>query len=574
MNDGCSAWNPGLESDIPPAYRDLETIYRQENVTLRKEDVDELSKQTGLSPDEIVVFKPERLVLHELIIRVTADILVPEGDDETDLGRSFRGITKRILAHYIQPRIGEITRIHSDLHQTVYNRVRQELAENLFATRKSEPRRKAFFLFARRQKKKAPPRSGETTVERERRAISAFREKAQTAEDALSHAIYKSLYRVLDSIAANRGYLGPDQGFLADLICNQVCNSHGSEIIGEKIAPWIAAAIEKEGYPTIPIASKPLLISLKGASASGKSSLRPMLWQVMSDQGMAAEGYATISPDIWRRLLLDYESLGEAYKYAGRLTSQEVIIVDGKLDRYIRDKAEQGGSIPHMLVDRFRFDSFSTERITKVLHGTYVRHVDTLFMYFLVTPPHATVDRGWERGLKTGRYKAVEDFLDHSVEAYVGMPKILFKWLAYKRPRFKYEFLDNSVPKGTYPKTIAFGTQDEINIIDCSGFVDIVRYQKINIRARSPGEVYPTGSQSSVKNNIEFLRQCIKKIPTVNFIDQATGTPYVSVHKGKFSILDQDIFARQIENGQRADIFAELAPRLSLCSAMPSRSCT
>ena len=563
MNDGCSAWNPGLESDIPPAYRKLETIYRQENVTSRREDVYELSKQTGLSPDEIVVFKPERLVLHELIIRVTADVLVPEGDDETDLGRSFRRITRRILANYIQPRIGEITRIHSDLRHAVYSRVRQELAETLFANRKPEPPRKTFFLFARPKTKKTVPGSGETTVERERRTISAFQEKAQTAEDTLSNAIYKSLSRVLDSIAANRGYLGPDQGFLTDLICNQVCNSLGSEIIGEELAPWIAAAIEEEGYPTIPIAPKPLLISLKGASASGKSSLRPMLRQVMTDQGMAAEGYATISPDIWRRLLLDYEALREAYKYAGRLTSQEVIIVDGKLDRYIRGKAEQGGSIPHMLVDRFRFDSFSTERIAKVLHGTYIQHVGTMFMYFLVTPPHATVDRGWERGLKTGRYKAVEDFLDHSVEAYVGMPKILFKWLAHKRPRFKYEFLDNSVPKGTYPKTIAFGTQDEINIIDCSGFVDIVRYQKINIRARSPGEVYPTGSQSSVKNNMGFLRQCIKKIPTVNFVDQATGTPYVSVHKGKFSILDQDILAMQRNDSERAAIFAELSPRLA-----------
>jgi hypothetical protein len=60
----------------------------------------------------------------------------------------------------------------------------------------------------------------------------------------------------------------------------------------------------------------------------------------------------------------------------------------------------------------------------------------------------ASRDRG--KGLGTrptdpGRYKAIEDYLDHSVEAYVGMPKILFKWLAYDSPLFKYEFLDNSV---------------------------------------------------------------------------------------------------------------------------------
>ena len=84
-----------MEPDIPPAYRKLETIYRPENVTTRQEDVDEISKQTGLSPQELVVFKPERLVLHELIVRVTTDILVPEGDDEIELGRSFRRIARQ-----------------------------------------------------------------------------------------------------------------------------------------------------------------------------------------------------------------------------------------------------------------------------------------------------------------------------------------------------------------------------------------------------------------------------------------------------------------------------------------------
>ena len=76
-----SAWNPGLGPDIPPTYRQLESIYRPENVTTRIEDIDEISAQTGLSPRELAVFRPERLVLHELIIRVTADIMVLEGDD-------------------------------------------------------------------------------------------------------------------------------------------------------------------------------------------------------------------------------------------------------------------------------------------------------------------------------------------------------------------------------------------------------------------------------------------------------------------------------------------------------------
>lgn len=563
MNDNCSAWSPGLESDTPSAYRKLETIHRPENVTTSIDDIDEISAQTGLSPQELVVFRPERLALHELIVRVTADILVLEGEDVNELGVNFRRICKRMLAGFIQPRMLEITRVYDDLRRTLHGRVRQELNETLFATPTPEPSRKGFFFFARRKKKKALPRPGITTLERERRAIAAFKEKGQAAGDPLSKAIYRSLCHILEALAAHRGYLGPDPEFLTRLVCNHVCNHHGSAAIGKQLTPWIAEATDAEGYPTVPNADKPLLISLKGASAAGKSSLRPMLRQMMLDQGMVAEGFTTISPDIWRRLLLDYDSLGDAYKYAGRLTGQEVLVIDSKLDHYIRGKAERQEAIPHMLVDRFRFDSFSTERISKVLHGTYVRHVDTLYMYFVVTPPHATVERGWERGMETGRYKAVEDFLDHSVEAYAGMPKILFKWIANKRPSFRYEFLDNSVPKGTYPKTIAYGTRDEINIVDCSVFVDIERYRKINIRAKAAKDVYVTGPGASVENNIGFLRRCVSKIPAVNFIDEATGTTYVSVLNGKFEVLDKDAFDRQLEDREKTQIFAKLAPHLS-----------
>ena len=148
-----------------------------------------------------------------------------------------------------------------------------------------------------------------------------------------------------------------------------------------------------------------------------------MLREMMTELGFEEHGYGTISPDIWRRMLLDYDALGESYKYAGRFTSHEINIIDTKLDHYIRAKADHRHSIPHLMVDRFRFDSFASEKITRVLHKTYVRYIDTMYMYFVVTPPEATVERGWERGLLRGRYKGVEECLGHFIEAYAGMPK-------------------------------------------------------------------------------------------------------------------------------------------------------
>ena len=76
--------------------------------------------------------------------------------------------------------------------------------------------------------------------------------------------------------------------------------------------------------------------------------------------GVNWEDIALISPDIWRKQLLDYGSLGAAYKYAGSFTGEEVQIVDAKLDRHMARKAARG-DMPHLLIDRFRFDSFAPD---------------------------------------------------------------------------------------------------------------------------------------------------------------------------------------------------------------------
>jgi len=199
---------------------------------------------------------------------------------------------------------------------------------------------------------------------------------------------------VLGAIATTRGFIGNDPRYLQPICVNHACNYLGSRKIGKMVGILVQQAIGDEGYKQIEDAASPILISLKGASAAGKSSLRPMLQEMMAHLGFDAQGYGTISPDIWRRLLLDYEALGDSYKYAGRFTSHEVNIIDTKLDHHIRDKAEQRNSIPHLMVDRFRFDSFASEKVTSVLHKTYVRYIDTMYMYFIVAPPAVTVERG------------------------------------------------------------------------------------------------------------------------------------------------------------------------------------
>ncbi len=558
--NGFSAWNPGLGSGIPDGLRHLETIFRPECAFTAPDEARELAGLTGLPQEELTVFRPGRLVLHEVIVRVTADIAVAEGDSEEVFGHNFRRIALKILADYVAPELAAIERAYADLHEQADAMVRRILAESLNEARAAPvpvTRRFPFSLF---DKQRSPAASAEPVQAREHRALSHYKAAGTAAGEPLLQSVYKSLYRVLGSIAARQGRIGSDLDLLARLVTRHVCNTYGSRRISQLLAPLIDAAISDQGYARTRNRANPILISLKGASAAGKSSLRPMLKQVMREQGIESDGYATISPDVWRRMLLDYDSLGPAYKYAGHLTSREVAVIDGKLDRYIRHKAYRDRAIPHILVDRFRFDSFSSEQVALVLHNTYARYVATMYMYFVVTPPEDTVERGWQRALERGRYKSVEDFLAHSVEAYTGMPKILFKWLASSLAEYRYFFVDNRVPKGTFPPTIAFGDRSEITIYDPVALIDIERYQKINIHATSRDEVHPPQQANAVSMNAGFLKELVRRIPEVKLADRASGAIYLRARNRVFEVVDQATLARALENAQARAAIKEIAP--------------
>lgn len=558
-----SAWNPGVGPGIPREFRELETIFRPECAFSRRGglgEIDEFASLTGLPHEELTVFRPQRLALHEIIIRVTADIAVAEGDEEEDFGRNFRRIATKIRDDYVAPHMGEIEQAYAELSQRADALVREILAETLFAPPAKALARRGWFGRWRAEKRPtAPP---ESVAEREYRIIAEYRATGPGTADPLRRAVFKSLYRVLGAIAGKRGRLGADQDLLATLVVRHVANSQGSQLIGLLIAPWVDAAIEHEGWARVVTRAAPVLISLKGASAAGKSSLRPMLKQILREQGIAADGYATISPDVWRRQLLDYESLGPARKYAGHLTSRELMVIDGKLDRYIRDKANREGAIPHLLVDRFRFDSFTAEKVARVLHDTYARYVHTMYMYFIVTPPEETVLRGWQRALERGRYKAVEDYLAHGVEAYRGMPKILFKWLASPRPDYRYVFLDNRVARGTFPRTIARGDRNGMVIYDPVAFIDIERYQKIDIHARAPAELYPPLADMAVAANSGFLKECVRRIGTLEFVDRSSGIAYLRAHQGNFEVLDAAMLARVLGDEALAAALGQISPMI------------
>jgi hypothetical protein len=346
-------------------------------------------------------------------------------------------------------------------------------------------------------------------------------------------------------VMSQRGQLLGGNELLKELAVTLLCNDFGSEVIGEAILPFIREAVACEGYRFLPRQEKPVVMNVKGAPASGKSTMRPLQKILAGKLNLPWDQFALISPDIWRKFLLDYAALGTAYKYAGTLTGHEVEIIDKKLDRRMGDRAARR-EMPNLLIDRFRFDSF-VPNLEEGSSHLLTRFGDLVYMFYMITPPEMTVERAWTRGLKVGRYKAVEDILAQNVEAYSGMPELFFMWALIGSKRVHYEFLDNSVEEGCPPRTVAFGWNREMTILDVKAMIDIERFRKINIRAQKTADVYASVDLSP-QSNVDFLKRCVRWIPVINFADYETGQLYARLQGGKWVWRDQLRFDKALDN--------------------------
>ncbi len=565
QNDRTSAWNPEIRSTLPVKYLPLSSMFRPENVFTPIETANELADFTGLPIQQLICFRPERLLVHELLIRVSADIFVSDGSKYEDLGVNFREVVARILNGYIAPHLDSIVERFTALRETCEERVTAQLQADLFAPVKTSADSEGGFSLTRffRGKPEKKRARSESLEQRHQRILADWKQRADADGEALPRAIFASLALVANALIIKHGRIVGDQALLTSLVTGLVCNQHGSKVIGDLIEPHIGEAVEQEGYRLLPAQAEPVVINVKGASASGKSTMRPLQQMHVEKLGLNWQDFALISPDIWRKYLLDYDSLGEACKYAGTLAGDEIPIVDVKLDRYIGRKAA-AGEISHLLIDRFRFDSFTPGHDSERGSNLLTRFGHTVYLLFMVTPPPATVERAWLRGQQVGRYKAVDDLLDHNIEAFNGIPVLLFTWALRKDKTVYYEFLDNSVAHRQTPKTIAFGLNEEMYIADFKCMLDIVRYTRINIEADNPDDVYPSDDEMAPVNNTRFLVDCAHKIPHINFVERSTGLIYARMESGRMQWVDPDLLQRVMADAEADAALLAMSPGLPM----------
>jgi len=322
-------WHPGIESEVPEHLRHLCTIFRPENVFTTIAQAGELHDLTGLDSSELVAFRPGRLALHEVLIRVTAYLSVPDGTKIEDLGINFRRITRTILAGHIEPRSAAIESAYDALRRRLRELIDSELS-SLFARPApvgTPPRRTPalFAIFGSRRGRTVAPVSAETAVQQ---VLIDWERQAREASEALDKAAYRALIKVVSALLVRHGELWASRELVATIAADMACNDFGADEIGRLIAPWLIEGAVREGYTLLPRQQRPFVMNTKGASASGKSTLRPLQKKLAGDIGVNWSDFALISPDIWRKQLLDYGTLGPAFRYGGSFTAEELQIVD------------------------------------------------------------------------------------------------------------------------------------------------------------------------------------------------------------------------------------------------------
>jgi hypothetical protein len=546
-------WNPGIESTLPTAFLPLATVFSPANVFGSIAELKEIHGFCRLPLERLSTFRPERLALHEVLIRVMADLSVADGDKYADLGINFRHMTATIMDTYIAPELTAITSLFEQLKREAadFLDTAQEPAAFGIAPRLTPgPGPWARLFLPSRGKAlsrgvtRSPERDDVLRIDGWRRKAQEkvhekVHEKSQSEGQAFERSCYQALAATGEAMFAVHGRLPNDPRLITSIALRLVCNDYGSVAIGEYLAPLLLDASRCEGYRFLPAQAHPLVMNVKGASASGKSTMRPLQKQLAARLGVNWADFALISPDIWRKYLLDYASLGPARKYAGTLTAAEVAIIDQKLDRYMSSKGRLD-YLPHLLIDRFRFDSFAPDEEdgSRLL----TRFGSDVYMFFMITPPEATIERAWKRGQQFGRYKAVDDLLAHNVEAYSGIAGLFFTWALRRDKRVHFEFLDNSVAENQRPRTVAFGLNGKMNILDLTCLLDIDRYRHINIDAQTPAAIYANPSSRCAAKNLGFLKQCLRRIPAVIFADQRTGQVWARIAGGRLTYWNRSVY--------------------------------
>lgn len=72
-----------------------------------------------------------------------------------------------------------------------------------------------------------------------------------------------------------------------------------------------------------------------------------------------------------------------------------------------------------------------------------------------------------------------------------------------------------------------------------------------------------------VANNAGFLKECVRRIPMVNFVEPASGVCYLTLKGGKGEVRDAAVLAQVAQEAEIGAAIGEIAPEV-LTAVIPA----
>jgi hypothetical protein len=114
----------------------------------------------------------------------------------------------------------------------------------------------------------------------------------------------------LSALFAANGQAWGTRELIVSLASDMVCNVFGSDVIGRTIEPLLRRRRAAGGLRFAAASGAADRHQHQGTVGVGKEHLRPLQKKLAGDIGVSWSDFALISPDIWRKQLLDYGALG------------------------------------------------------------------------------------------------------------------------------------------------------------------------------------------------------------------------------------------------------------------------
>jgi hypothetical protein len=98
-----------------------------------------------------------------------------------------------------------------------------------------------------------------------------------------------------------------------------------------------------------------------------------------------------------------------------------------------------------------------------------------------------------------------------------------------------------------------------MNILDLTCLLNIDRYRNINVEARTPEVIYASPSSRYVAKNPKFLKQCLRRIPTVIFAEPQTGHIYARIVNGTLTHWNRRVYQLAVRDDDTRAAFESIA---------------